>query len=140
MEKNKLTNQNPNFEIQALDHVAIRVADMDVSIDWYERVLGLKKQTFPEWGEFPVFMMIKKTGVALFPADPHDPKLDSKSKNVGIDHFAFQVTADNFTKARAKYDDLGINYTFQDHTYYHSIYTRDPDGHIVELTTQVLPQ
>jgi len=31
------------FNINFLDHVAIYVNDMDVSIEWYSKVLGLKK-------------------------------------------------------------------------------------------------
>ena len=31
------------FQIEYLDHVAIRAMDIDVSAKWYEEVLGLKK-------------------------------------------------------------------------------------------------
>ena len=47
-------------------------------------------------------------------------------------YFAFNVDSENFEKAYRKYDPLGIDYDFQDHTYFHSIYTSDPDGHRVE--------
>ncbi len=125
------------FKIDFLDHVAIRVKDLAASAAWYEKVLGLKKVLLPEWGEFPIFMMSGKTGIALFPAKLDDPKLEAKSKNIKIDHFAFNVTNNDFQKAIKHYDTLGIEYNIQDHHYFHSIYTKDPDGHIVELTTLV---
>ena len=123
------------IEIEFLDHVAIRVNDMEVSAKWYENVLGLKRCQLPEWGDFPIFLLSGKSGVALFPANPNDIKIDQNSKNVKIDHFAFHVTNQNFEKAIKKYTELNIVFSIQDHIYFDSIYTKDPDGHTVELTT-----
>ena len=125
------------FKINFLDHVAIRVRDMEASADWYQRVLGLKKYQVPEWGDFPVFLLADRSGIALFPANTEDSELDPKSKNVRIDHFAFNLSNEDFGRAKQHYESLGIKYHFQDHTYFHSIYTKDPDGHMVELTTLV---
>ncbi len=125
------------FIIEYLDHVAIRVKDLEVSATWYTKVLGLRRRTVPEWGAFPIFMVAQKTGIALFPAHVDDPKLDPISKNIKIDHFAFHLSTENFEKARKKYDVLQLTYTFKDHHYFHSIYTKDPDGHTVELTTLI---
>jgi catechol 2,3-dioxygenase-like lactoylglutathione lyase family enzyme len=124
-----------DFEINFLDHVAIRVKDIEASAKWYGEVLGLKKYKLKEWGEFPVFMLAGTSGLALFPANLNDPKIDKLSKNIKIDHFAFNVTNENFRKAQLKYDVIGLEYTIQDHYYFHSIYTKDPDGHTLELTT-----
>ena len=121
-----------NFEIGRLDHVAIRVKDLNASSAWYENVLGLKKKQVPEWGDFPLFMLSGKTAVALFPSAAGEQKIKST-----IDHFAFHVTPENFEKAKQKYTVLGLDFTFQDHHYFHSIYTQDLDGHTVELTTLV---
>lgn len=129
-----------DFKINFLDHVAIRVKDIDLSAAWYEKVLGLKKYEVDAWGPFPIFMLAGKTGVALFPANADDPKLEAYSKNVKIDHFAFNINQDDFKKAQSKYDNLGLSYTFQDHVYFHSLYTKDPDGHTVELTTLVVDE
>jgi catechol 2,3-dioxygenase-like lactoylglutathione lyase family enzyme len=126
------------FEINFLDHVAIRVKDIKASAKWYEQVLGLKKYKLKEWGEFPVFMFTGTSGLALFPANLNDPMIDRLSKNIKIDHFAFNVTNENFRKAKLKYDTIGLKYTIQDHYYFHSIYTKDPDGHTVELTTLIV--
>ena len=128
------------IKINFLDHVAIRVTDINASADWYRKVLGLAYYQLPEWGEFPVFLMAGKSGIALFPSRPADPVIDPASKNVKIDHFAFNVSREMFKRAEARYKELGLEYSIQDHHYFHSIYTRDPDGHTVELTTLVVPE
>lgn len=124
-----------HFDINFLDHVAIYVEDMERSIKWYAQHLGLKKYQPKEWGEFPVFMLSGKSGLAIFPARLEDTKIDPDSRNVRIEHLAFNVTNENFNKAQEYFNESGISFDFQDHHYFHSIYLRDPDGHKVELTT-----
>lgn len=125
------------FQIQFLDHVAIRVTNLEQSINWYETVLGLQKVQLPEWGTIPTLMLKGKIGIALFPASLDHPQQGLSLKNVKIDHFAFRVDQANFQQARIHYEKLGLTHEIQDHQYYHSLYTRDPDGHQVELTTLV---
>lgn len=128
-------NAEVNFKIDCLDHVAIRVADLERSMEWYKKILGLKVYQLEAWGEFPVFLLSGTTGIALFPADPSEKSPPMNSKHIKIDHFAFRLSRSEFEKARTHYEEIGLDYEFQDHTYFHSIYTRDPDGHVVELTT-----
>lgn len=130
-----MTAQKNKIEIEFLDHVAIRVADMEASARWYEKVLGLKRYKLPEWGDFPIFLLAGKSGIALFPANTADPKLEPTSKNIKIDHFAFNLTNENFEKAKRRYSELNLEFNLQDHHFFDSIYTKDPDGHTVELTT-----
>lgn len=127
------------IEVGPLDHVAIIVKDLNVSVKWYQKFLGLKKYQLPEWGEFPIFMLSGKSGVALFPAKQSDKNLHN-TRSIKIDHFAFSVNKENFDKAKKKYKELKLDYNFQDHHYFHSIYTKDPDGHTVELTTIVVDE
>lgn len=127
--------QQAPFQIDHLDHVAIRCANIAESVLWYSKVLGLKHYKLKAWGEYPIFMLAGKTGIALFPANLEDPSVNLVSKNIKIDHFAFHVAQSEFQKAKAHYKQLGLNFTASDHTYFDSIYTKDPDGHTVELTS-----
>lgn len=124
------------LKLNFLDHVAITVRDLEISAQWYASVLNLKRYELEAWGKFPIFMLAGKTGVALFPAK----KGPNTIPEVRIHHFAFNVDAANFQLARQRYEQLQIDYGFQDHYYFHSIYTLDPDGHKVELTTLVVPE
>ena len=128
------------FNINFLDHVAIYVEDMDRSIAWYSKHLGLKKYQPKEWGDFPVFMLTGKSGLAIFPARLEDDKLNPDSRNVRIEHLAFNVSNQDFEKAQEYFRNSGMAFDFQDHHYFHSIYLRDPDGHKVELTTIVVDE
>jgi len=123
------------FNINSLDHVAIYVKDMEVSIEWYRRVLGLKKYQLKEWGKYPIFMLAEKSGIAIFPANLDHEKINLASRNVKIDHFAFNVSNKDFKKAQTHFNALHETFEFQDHHYFHSIYLKDPDNHKVELTT-----
>ena len=130
--------EKPDFSIECLDHVAIRVRDMKKSQKWYEEVLGLTAYQMPEWGDIPIFLLAGTTGIALFPATASPDSKAMASKGVKIDHFAFRLSQQDFEKARNNYENKKIDYQFQDHVYFHSIYTKDPDGHTVELTTLVV--
>lgn len=43
----------------------------------------------------------------------------------------------NGTKRYWACTEQGVEWTFQDHHHFHSIYFNDPDGHHLELTVQV---
>lgn len=123
------------FNISNLDHVAIRVKDLNESAGWYAKVLGLKKVQLKEWGEYPIFMLAGTTGVALFPANGDER--ETVENYIFIDHFAFYVDSENFEKAKQHLKNLKIEYEIQDHYYFESIYFNDPNGHQVELTTKI---
>lgn len=126
------------FQIKTLDHVALRVRDIEISAQWYERVLGLRRIQPEAWGPFPIFMVAENgTGVALFPPQTNTPESLPEKDWIRGDHYAFRVESDHFEAAQQHLKDLEIPFEFQDHHYFYSIYFLDPDGHELELTTQV---
>ena len=123
------------FNISALDHVAIGVADVDRSCAFYARVLGFER-LFPEW-DMPVFMGTDGFGLAIFheSVHPSPTPADGEPQAVRILHFAFRVDREGFAAAKRELAGEDFKLTVSDHGLSHSLYFRDPDGHLIELTT-----
>jgi catechol 2,3-dioxygenase-like lactoylglutathione lyase family enzyme len=118
-----------SFRTEGLDHVAVAVADLDRSEDFYREVLGLER-VIPEWDP-PRVMASGGSGIAMFPEGDDFPGETAPH----ILHIAFRVDRDAFEAAQAELSERGIETSFSDHGAAHSIYFEDPDGHRLELTT-----
>ena len=126
------------FKIDALDHVALSVRDVERSARWYTDVLGFKRQHEEMWDGVPIFVGNGDAAIALFPVRD---KAGSKSHDraaVRTLHFAFRADRENFLRAQDELKKRAIPFDFQDHEISHSIYFRDPDGHEIEITTYEL--
>jgi catechol 2,3-dioxygenase-like lactoylglutathione lyase family enzyme len=123
------------FNNSGLDHVAIAVADVERSCEFYARVLGFERMC-PEW-DVPVVMGTNGTGLAIFDQKVHarETPEDAGPPSVRILHVAFRLDGDGFAAARRDLAAEGIEMKFYDHGITHSIYFLDPDDHVVELTT-----
>jgi catechol 2,3-dioxygenase-like lactoylglutathione lyase family enzyme len=115
------------FQVEGIDHVALRVSDQEASKAWYHDVLGLERAFAEEWGDAPAVMLAKDSGFALFKA--------RAPGGVLVHHVALRVDRENFEAAQAQLESQGISFEFQDHGAAHSIYFEDPDGLRLELTT-----
>lgn len=122
------------FSIENLDHVAILVENVEKSVQWYEKTLGLQRVLQDIWGNHPAMLFAGNTGVAIFQTKKTGWPNPEKNQFRRIDHFAFRVTPENFQKAQIHFQSLNQPFQHQDHIVYESIYTTDLDGHIVELT------
>lgn len=127
------------FHLNHIDHVAIRSAHPEISATWYTEVLGLSRRSIPEWEPFPIFMQSDEFGIAIFNANETIYPRANDTKSVRIDHIAFRVDELNFKKAQNHFQKINIDFDYQDHIYFHSIYIHDPDGHTIELTTFIRP-
>jgi catechol 2,3-dioxygenase-like lactoylglutathione lyase family enzyme len=120
------------MNLEALDHVGLAVSDVDRSIEWYQRVLGLKRAYQDAWGNYPAVLVAGGSGVALFPARgaPIPPStFDS------LPHVGFRVPARAYAEARAELEASGIDFKESDHKVCRSLYLLDPDAHLIEITT-----
>jgi catechol 2,3-dioxygenase-like lactoylglutathione lyase family enzyme len=121
------------FALQRLDHVSLNVGDRARSIAWYRDVLGLEQRNHPTEDAEPVFMGEFGRCVGLFQAQAGAPGRPYES--VGLRHVAF--TVDSLEQAQDRLREGGVDFRFEDHGNAHSVYFRDPDGHVIELTTYV---
>jgi catechol 2,3-dioxygenase-like lactoylglutathione lyase family enzyme len=122
------------FELQGLDHVALGVADVRRSADWYIEVLGFEHRYPGMWGGVPIFIGKGNTAIALFPK--RNAEGDSRPRPlIGMLHLAMRADRKNFVAAQEALKARGIDFHFQDHEISHSIYFLDPDGIRLEITT-----
>ena len=126
------------FKIEALDHVALSVRDLERSARWYADVLGFKRQHEGMWDGTPIFVGNGHAAIALFPARDKAGSTSHDRAKVRTLHFAFRADRENFLRAQDELRKRAIPFDFQNHEISHSIYFRDPDGHQIEITTYQL--
>jgi catechol 2,3-dioxygenase-like lactoylglutathione lyase family enzyme len=123
-------------DLQAIDHVAMAVQDVERSAQWYVDVMGFARQHDDVWNGYPVFVGNENAAVALFPIRSDDGRKSPGA--VRILHFAFRTSGSGFAAAQKELKARNIVFEFQDHQVSHSIYFHDPDGHEIEITTYQL--
>ena len=138
------------MNLQAIDHVALSVRDVEASAKWYCDVLGFERQHDDVWNGYPVFVGKNDAAIALFPirqkndtesSPPSDGAAAATSSSrppIRVLHFAFRASRSDFLTAQKELQQRGIEFEFQDHEIAHSIYFNDPDGHELEITTYEL--
>jgi len=119
------------YVVTDLDHVVLRVADVEASLAWYCERLGLEAVRVEEWrsgtAPFPS-VRISRTAIIDLVAAP--------SSGVNLDHFCLVVApCDLAAEASAAGVEVyeGPVGRFGACGQGTSIYLRDPDGNVVEL-------
>ena len=119
--------------VTGLDHVVLKVADPEVSVEWYGRVLGLQPERLEEWrrGEAPfVSLRIDDGTIIDLLAGPPDGR--------NVDHVALVVDGmDLEALAASGQVDVVVPpmRVWGARGWGHGLYIADPDGHTVELRT-----
>ena len=119
-----------SFRIRQLDHVVLRVRDMDAAIAFYTGVLGCREERRLE----EIGLVQLRAGASLIDLVPGEP--DASGAN--MDHFALRITPFDEESLRAGLAEHGIETEAALPRYGAegtgpSIYIRDPDGNTVEL-------
>jgi catechol 2,3-dioxygenase-like lactoylglutathione lyase family enzyme len=118
------------MKLGRLDHVSLNVTDRARAIEWYRDTLGLEQKNDPTADDEPVFMGDPGSQIGLFQAQVVSPGRAEES--TGVRHFCFTVEDVDAWRER-----LGDAARYEDHGNSRSVYVRDPDGNVVELTTYV---
>lgn len=119
--------------ISGIDHLVLCVADVERSVAWYSRNLGLATERLDEWraGDAP-FVSLRvddHTLVDLLEAEP-----DGRN----VDHVAYvtdPASFDRFVAAHGSEIEMGPSPLFGARGVGDGVYLRDPDGHRVEVRT-----
>jgi glyoxylase I family protein len=119
------------LRVKGLDHVVLRVADMDRAIAFYEQVLGLHiERRLPEIG-----LVQLRAGIAMIDLVP---RTEDEDEGRNMDHYAVRIDEMDVPAITAHLKRHGIDpgevrRRYGAEGYGSSIYITDPDGNTVEL-------
>ena len=119
------------LRVKGLDHVVLRVADMDRAIAFYEQVLGLHVERRLE----SIGLVQLRAGAAMIDLVP---RTEDEDDGRNMDHFAVRIEEMDVPALTAHLKSHGIDpgevrRRYGAEGYGSSIYVTDPDGNTVEL-------
>jgi catechol 2,3-dioxygenase-like lactoylglutathione lyase family enzyme len=127
--------------IREMDHIVLRVRDVDKSLRFYTEILGLKPERVKQFkaGEvrFPSVRLNDDTIIDLFPAPDMEPIGREAPRNQ--DHFCMVIEPTDMHQLKSQFQALGIDIQAGPGTRWGahgdgtSLYIYDPDDNVVEL-------
>ena len=120
------------MEIDAIDHFAISVKNLQISFDWYHKVFGF--EMFHQW-KTTWLIQRENMKIGLFER-PEATTIDDLNNKIAFQHLAFHTSSNGFIDAQILLNELGIRYEGPEDTgVAYSVFLNDPDGHLLEITT-----
>jgi catechol 2,3-dioxygenase-like lactoylglutathione lyase family enzyme len=129
------------IRVTELDHVVLRVVDLEESMAFYRDLLGLPIEGLEEYRKGTRPFVSARIGAQLIDLFP-DPNYDREigSREGGLFHLCVRVSGDLAADVLPRVREFGAEVLeaapasrFGATGYAPSIYIRDPDAHIVEL-------
>ena len=138
------------FSLSRIHHVAYRCKDAKQTVDWYQRVMGMRYTTafaenhVPSTGEHDpyihVFLDCGGGNVLAFFELPEQPEMGrDENTPLWVQHIAFEVgSMDALLTAKAHVEQQGVDVLGPTHHgVFKSIYFFDPNGLRVELACNI---
>jgi len=129
------------IRVTALDHLVLRVVDLERSLAFYGDLLGLPIEGTEDFRSGVRPFVSARVGdqlVDLFPDPAYDRVLGTRA--TGMFHFCVRVDGDLEREVLPRVRDFGAEILEEAPVsrlgatgFGRAIYVRDPDGHIVEL-------
>jgi catechol 2,3-dioxygenase-like lactoylglutathione lyase family enzyme len=130
----------PLVKITELDHIVLRVQDVEVSLLFYTETLGLKAERVELWqkGEvrFPSARLNDDTIIDFFASEDRPVNRDGVRNQ---DHFCMVIEPTDMEELKSKFEAMGVDIQagpgkrWGSHGDGISLYVYDPDGNVVEL-------
>jgi glyoxylase I family protein len=131
---------SPPFSLRKLDHVVLRVVDLEASLNFYLQVIGCTMEK--EQAGIGLYQV--RAGDSLIDLVPVDQALGMMGgagpavEGRNLDHFAIQIAPFDLNAIRAHLGTFGVEIGEVGQRYGAegsgpSVYIRDPDGNVVEL-------
>lgn len=131
----------PPFAVERIDHIVLRVADLERSVSFYVEVLGLRvDRRRPDLGLAQV-----RAGASLIDLVSLDGALGSKGgrgpglEGRNLDHVCLRVEPFSFARLHEYFAERGVTVVSQKaknfgaEGYGPSLFIADPDGNVIEL-------
>ena len=130
----------PLVKITEMDHIVLRVKDVEESLRFYTDVLGLKPARVELWREgqvgFPSARLNDDTIIDFFPSDQSPIGRDGVRNQ---DHFCMVIEPTDMDGLKANFESIGVaiqegpGKRWGSHGDGISLYVYDPDDNVVEL-------
>ena len=130
----------PLVKITEMDHIVLRVQDVDVSLQFYTETLGLKAERVEKWqkGEvrFPSARLNADTIIDFFASDQRPINREGGRNQ---DHFCMVIEPTDMDELKSQFEAMGVEIQagpgkrWGSHGDGISLYVYDPDDNVVEL-------
>ncbi len=139
--KNLATAQSQALvKITEMDHIVLRVKDVEESLRFYCETLGMQSERVDQWkaGEvrFPSARLNADTIIDFFASDQETIAKDGVKNQ---DHFCMVIEPTDMDELKAKFEAMGVEIQagpgkrWGSHGDGISLYIYDPDNNVVEL-------
>jgi catechol 2,3-dioxygenase-like lactoylglutathione lyase family enzyme len=129
--------------IKAIGEIALRVKNMKVMLDFYEKILGL--EIMKDFGEIVFFKVAPgyaghiQVFVLFDESMPPDHRsrhlIDLDAQTTSLHHFAFTIDQTDYATEKERLERLGLEVETMEHEWIHwrSLFILDPESNLVEL-------
>jgi len=140
-EEQRSVQLHPLVKVREMDHIVLRVKDVDKSLHFYTEVLGLKPERVEQFKagavRFPSVRLNDDTIIDLFPSPDMEPIDRNAPRNQ--DHFCMVIEPTDLDTLKREFQAMGIEIQagpgprWGAHGNGTSLYLYDPDDNIIEL-------
>ena len=124
------------IKIQGIDHVAVNARDIDKSLAFYTKVIGLKiTEREPSKPGVEYFLDCGPSLLGVIQAKNLEDRHPFAHEGVGANHFSFRVHADDFEPMIKRLEENGVTIEYaKKREKSWSLYFYDIDGNKLEVT------